>query len=289
MGAPRPGDGGKVDKSMAMRKEPYVVMRKKLGRDPRVLAAASKLQRAYEGKPIPPSLWKAAILGGLFQLWCLGDEYGEFLSGVSQEIVDAECAVQGFCESLPPDWISQKKGGVKLPHYQEHNGPGAKARILGAARVSKHRDAQRNATCNATCNGSEMANGPPRPDHPSPTQNNPERKPPPPTLQDARALDGYAREVVGLSVKDLVGKAVEKVLVDFGQAGVVELLEHLASRRPSERFEGARSVVAVCRSLLNQAADGPLKREHDYEPFARWLARREAEVAAVGVPGRARP
>lgn len=265
-----------------MAREPYVTMRKKLSRDPRVLAAASKLQRAYEGKPVPPSLWKAAILGGLFQLWCLGDDYGELLPGVSQEVVDAECCAAGFCESLPPDWISQKKGGLKLPNYQAHNGPGAKARILGAARVSKHREKLRNAERNAGCNADETEKPPPIPDHPSPNQNRPEK--PPPTTDDARAVEGYAREVVGLGMQKLVGKTAVEVLVDFGLAGVVELLEHLASRRPSERFKGARSIIAVCRSLLSQAEQGPLPREHEFESFTAWRARANARLAAVGGP-----
>lgn len=120
--------------------------------------------------------------------------------------------------------------------------------------------------------------------YPDQDQTRVDKKTPPPTTDDARAVEGYAREVVGLGMQKLVGKTAVEVLVDFGLAGVVELLEHLASRRPSERFKGARSIIAVCRSLLSQAEQGPLPREHEFEPFTAWRARANARVFAVGGP-----
>lgn len=113
---------------------------------------------------------------------------------------------------------------------------------------------------------------------PDQNQTRVEKNKPPPTKADVGSVAGYAREVVGVDLRRLV--VVEEILSDFGLAGVVEVLEHLASRRPSERFKGITNQTGFVKSLLAKAEDGPLNREHDFESFEDWKIKADARVAA---------
>lgn len=268
-----------------MAHDPYIMMRKLLAKHGRTLTAAAKLQESVTalvaaGKPIPFGFFKSAVLGGLFQLWCTGDEQGPVLSGYTPALLDVQLDMPGFCEALPPDWLSQKKNGIRLPNFEAQNGPTAKARILTAQRVREHRRRLEEASCNASGNGDVTPDGYP-PNQPQPIQEKPKEKQPPPTFDDARAVSGYALEVLGVKLQKPV--TAEVLLVDFGLAGVVETLEHLASRVPSRRFNGIESPPAFIRSLCAKALKKPLSREgFDHPTFYAWRAQAEARVQKVG-------
>ena len=114
----------------------WIKVRIKLRTDPRTLALAAKLQ-------CHPTL----VLGGLFQLWSLGDEHGEYLRGFSRSLLSQIIGVPNFAESLPKDWLQDRSGGLLLPDYEKHNGSTGKKRAQNAKRQKDLRD--RNAGRNA--------------------------------------------------------------------------------------------------------------------------------------------
>lgn len=111
------------------------------------------------------------------------------------------------------------------------------------------------------------------------TRIRPEKNQPPPTVDDARALAGYAAEVCFTNPGAV---EVGKLLKVFGVGTVVSVFQHLASRDPGH-WDTVRNPLALVRSLCNQVRDGDeLETQGEFESFADWRARREADVAAVG-------
>lgn len=245
--------------------ESWIKLRKSLRTDPRVAVMAAQL-----GVP------EVTILGGLFILWCIADDHGEKLpAGMDRALLDRMVGVTGFADALPTAWLVEKKGALHFPHYASHNGTTARTRTLTAARVRKHRAKAREAGSNADCNGEALQ----KRYQTRPDQIRPEKKPPPPTSRDARALAGYFAEVLGVK---LPAAEAGKLLAKFGPVGAVGAAEYLASRKPRDRFDGVRNVAAFVTSLCRRLDDGE-RLEHEaneYEPFENWRARRDAELEA---------
>jgi hypothetical protein len=110
----------------------YIVVRKKLSRDGRVL----KLSRVCHEK-------RVTVLGALVELWILADEYAEedgHMPGYSPDDIDAFVQIEGFCKSLPEEWCEIREDQVYLPNYQQFNGTTAKTRIENASRQRHARD-----------------------------------------------------------------------------------------------------------------------------------------------------
>jgi uncharacterized protein YdaU (DUF1376 family) len=95
-----------------------------------------------------------------------------------------------------------------------------------------------------------------------------------PTTDDLAAVCAYAREVVGWPLDRRFGGSL---LMDFGLAPVVEALEHLAARRPSERSNGVRNPNGFLKSLIQRAEHDALPREYEFKNFGEW--RTEATAA----------
>lgn len=249
---------------------PFIQMRKTLRTDPRVAAAAAKLQKS-----------RAEIIGGLFLLWCLGDEHGETLRGMSKQMLDAEVGIPGFSDSLPAEWLQERysknagnaEPSLHLPNYVRKNESTERTRSLTRERVRRFRERQKEGG-----NGVTSLHDPP--DQTSPTKTREDKKTHQPTTDDRRAVVAYAREVLGLDLTRLV--VVEEVLLDFGLVAVVEVLEHLASRKPSERLKGITNPTGFLKSLFKKAEKGALTREHDFESFETWKARADARTASIG-------
>ena len=96
---------------------------------------------------------KGAVLGGLISLWSLADEHandsGEII-GYTQEDIDEEAEIPGFCDALPEDWIDLSGEFIQLPNYLEHNGGTAKKRIDASRRKRKQRDMSQPPVTNVT-------------------------------------------------------------------------------------------------------------------------------------------
>ncbi len=82
------------------------------------------------------------VLGGIVTLWCLGDEQADEngeLYGYTTDDINSEIGIDGFCESLPSDWIDVSGDWVILPNYQQHNGTSAKNRAQAKDRQTAKR------------------------------------------------------------------------------------------------------------------------------------------------------
>jgi hypothetical protein len=82
------------------------------------------------------------VVGALVTLWCLADDHADEngeLHGYTKDDINTEVGLEGFCESLPDDWIDINGEWVKLPDYQEHNGATAKKRAQDQQRQKRHR------------------------------------------------------------------------------------------------------------------------------------------------------
>lgn len=250
-------------------------MRKKLRTDPRVVALAARLQRT-----------RAEIIGGLFLLWCLGDEHGEVLRGMTKPLLDETVGIVGFSDALPSEWLQERvtsnKHGVTralhLPKYVGHNATTERSRALTRERVRKHRAKKKGGRNGVT------------PLHEKTDQTRPDRDQKqnrregnnPPTPREQTELRAYALEAVGLPRNWLV--AVTDLLPDFSVTVAVGVLEHLASRRTTSRaktFREIRKPAAFLKDLLVKVESGerPDDQGNSYEPFENWRARRAAEVA----------
>lgn len=83
-------------------------------------------------------------LGGLTRLWYLADKYigDDDVLPFGIDEINEVIGVQDFCSLIPVNWLEVIDAThVKLPEYQVHNGPTAKARAQGAVRASRYRHA----------------------------------------------------------------------------------------------------------------------------------------------------
>lgn len=245
--------------------EPWIKFRKKLATDPRVLVMARAL-----GVP------RTQILGCLCVIWSYADDHADgrgYVRGLLPEDVDAMVELPGFCATLPPEWIniSRENDALQFPKYAAHNGSTAKRRALDARRkgVSRRKSVRNGSGHVADKKRTRAGTDKTRPEERREDQNL--------TSADASAICGYAVEIVKLRTDR---RYCGEILADFGLAGVVDALEHLASRRPSERLKGILKPAAFLKSLIQKAEAGPLTREaFAFEPFADWRSRRDAEIA----------
>lgn len=106
----------------------WIKMRVSLRDDPRVVALALRL-----GQP------RAAVLGGLFLVWCIADAHGDFMPGVTPASLSELVGLPGFVEALPADWIQVRPDGLRFPDYDTHNGSTAKARAMSQKRMTEQR------------------------------------------------------------------------------------------------------------------------------------------------------
>lgn len=253
----------------------WIKVRKKLLDDPRTVGIADRLGTS-----------ETHILGCLIAMWFLADSQADpetgFLANYSLERIDQRVRLPGFSAAVleitrkhsDGPWIGVRNNGVVFPKYAEHNGPTAKRRALESRRKSDSRENVRKVSAS---DADEMRT---RPDQ---NQTRADKKNQPPTTNDVAPVRAYAREVVGIDLERQL--PVVEILADFGLAGVVEMLEHLASRKPSERFKGVRSIPALIKSLLAKTEEGALPREHEFTSFESWKADADARVAAIAGGG----
>ncbi len=111
--------------------ENWILMRKTLLRDGRVAA----MSRACNAG-------RVTIVGGLFVLWCLADDYADdsnLIPGYGAAEIDLEVQIEGFAAALPPDWGSAECGGFRLDGYHRMNPNTALMRLSNAARQRSFR------------------------------------------------------------------------------------------------------------------------------------------------------
>lgn len=85
---------------------------------------------------------EAAIVGGLYWLWATADQHSEdgVMPGLTLRSIDRKTGIAGFGESLCAiGWLADHPEGVRVCHFEEHNGASAKARLMTAKRVAEHK------------------------------------------------------------------------------------------------------------------------------------------------------
>lgn len=109
----------------------WIKLRKKLLTDPRVVQIMSRTHRD-----------RFSTVGALFAMWCIADDHGEHMPGVTPAILSEMIGVKGFAEALPEDWLVVDESGVRFPAYDEHNGATAKRRAVEASKKRRQRAGQ---------------------------------------------------------------------------------------------------------------------------------------------------
>lgn len=118
----------------------WIKMRSNLWTDPRV-AMLCDLTGCVE----------PMVIGGLFWLWTTADQHTEdgFMPGLSAAAIDRRSGVAGLGGALlAVGWIEMVAAipgsagnpcGIRISHFEEHNGASAKKRMVTAKRVASHR------------------------------------------------------------------------------------------------------------------------------------------------------
>lgn len=109
----------------------WIKMRGNLWDDPRV-ARLCDLVDAGE----------AAVIGGLYWLWATADQHSEdgVMPGLTLRSIDRKTGLSGFGDALVVvGWLADHPEGVRICHFEEHNGTSAKARMMTAKRVAEHK------------------------------------------------------------------------------------------------------------------------------------------------------
>lgn len=106
-------------------------MRCNLGTDPRVLRIAEGL-----------SLHELHVVGLLWRFWSWADQHTTCDAvSVTESLLDRITCV-GFASQLRAvGWLEVTENGIRLPHFEEHNGQTAKKRALTSVRMKRFRDA----------------------------------------------------------------------------------------------------------------------------------------------------
>ncbi len=115
----------------------WIKLRKKLWNHPTVQQIACALSA---GTDLPPSALRAQVVGGLFRVWCLADDYSTdgTLPGYTVETVDEETGVRGFAAALvSTGWLEVSAEGVTVPRFTEHNTASARLRDQRRVRAAR--------------------------------------------------------------------------------------------------------------------------------------------------------
>ncbi len=122
----------------------WIKMRTNLWDDPRVGAIVDATDSS-----------EAAVIGALYWLWAMADQHTEdgILPGLSLRQIDRKTGVPGFADALcRVGWLADHPEGVRITHFNEHNGESAKKRSQTAKRVAKHKTANAEVTHTALPN-----------------------------------------------------------------------------------------------------------------------------------------
>jgi hypothetical protein len=85
---------------------------------------------------------EAAVIGGLYWLWATADQHSAdgHLPGLTLRQLDRKTGLAGFGAALVAiGWVAEEDGGLLICRFNEHNGTGAKKRMLTARRVAEHK------------------------------------------------------------------------------------------------------------------------------------------------------
>ena len=107
----------------------WIKMRSNLWDDPRIARLADLTDSS-----------EAAVVGGLYWLWATADQHSTdgTMPGLSINGVDRKTGVKGLGQALCSiGWLADHPEGVRICHFEEHNGSSAKKRCQTATRAAK--------------------------------------------------------------------------------------------------------------------------------------------------------
>ena len=108
----------------------WIKMRVNLWDDPRVASLVDATNSS-----------EAAIVGALYWLWATADQHTEdgIMPGLTLKAIDRKTGIQGFGAALCAiGWLADHPEGIRIVHFEEHNGASAKSRVQTAKRVANH-------------------------------------------------------------------------------------------------------------------------------------------------------
>ena len=107
----------------------WIKMRSNLWDDPRIARLADLTESS-----------EAAVVGGLYWLWATADQHSTdgTMHGLSTKGIDRKTGVKGLGQALCDiGWLADHPEGVRICHFEEHNGSSAKKRCQTATRAAK--------------------------------------------------------------------------------------------------------------------------------------------------------
>lgn len=117
--------------------ENWLKMRFRLWSHPKVIRVASELCPTNVQSHAERMCTQASVIGGLLRLWALGHEHTTdgLLDGYTPDILDDEVGQPGFTQAMSNvGWITIEPNCLVIHEFNKHNGDGAKARAVDAAR-----------------------------------------------------------------------------------------------------------------------------------------------------------
>jgi hypothetical protein len=121
---------------------------------------------------------KFAVVGRLHAMWSWFDTHTAdgYARGVTISSLDRELCHEGFCAAVaasPSGWLVIEESGVRMAHFDHHNGKSGKTRALTARRMGMLRCERNDSATSASQNGNggvtreekrrEESNTPPNP------------------------------------------------------------------------------------------------------------------------------
>ena len=109
----------------------WIKMRSNLWDDPRITSLC-ELTGSLE----------AMVIGALYWLWSAADQHSKdgIMPGLTVKGIDRKTGVKGFGDALISiKWLADHPEGVRILHFEDHNGSSAKTRLMTAKRVAEHK------------------------------------------------------------------------------------------------------------------------------------------------------
>jgi hypothetical protein len=110
----------------------WIKMRSNLWDDPRIARLADLTESS-----------EAAVVGGLYWLWAAADQHSTdgTMPGLSLKGIDRKTGVKGLGQALCDiGWLADHPEGVRICHFEEHNGSSAKKRCQSATRAANFKN-----------------------------------------------------------------------------------------------------------------------------------------------------
>lgn len=208
---------------------------------------------------------EATVVGALYWLWATADQHTEsgILPGLTLKAIDRKTGVTGFAAALcEVGWLEERPEGVSIVRFEEHNGASAKSRAMDAKRKADVRKVS-----GSQPDKSRTENGQIRTSTGARERDRERDSVPNGTGAVAPSEAELTKAELWSAGKSLLqsqgmplpqcGSFVGKLVKDYGDAVVVEVVRSAVVQRPADVAEW---MVAACRRSAGSRAP-PNKQE----------------------------